>query len=86
MYAYKNDIIILVNQLHHFLHFPIHIGFDETAELPHPVIHMHHVITLLKLVQFLERHHHFALSGFIGFQLILMKTVKNLMIGVTYHR
>ena len=86
VYTNENNIIVFIEQFYHFLHFSVDIGTHQSTKNSHTMINMHQIIAQLKLIQLFERHHYFSLTCFIGFELIFVKTVENLMIGVTQHR
>ena len=77
----ENRIVIQVGEFYDFLHGFADAQAHQSGKLADAVIHVHHEIALLKLVKFLERERDFARSGFIGFQVVLVKTVEDLMIG-----
>ena len=52
--AYKDGIVVFVNNFDDFLHFPVDFRLEQTAETSHTVIDVHHVIAELELKQFLH--------------------------------
>ena len=54
---------------------------DQSAELTHAVIDMHHEVANLELLDLLQRERHLTTTGLVALQVVLMETVEDLMIG-----
>ena len=76
----KHHIIILIDNLDFFLISARLRHTHQTAELTYSVINMHHVITNLELLQFLDRKRHLTVTGTLAAQIVLVKSVKYLMV------
>ena len=60
VYADKNDIVILENQFDNFLRPTVDSGGLQAAETPDAVVDVHHIVAHFELVEFFQRHGHFA--------------------------
>ena len=78
--AYKNNIVVLINQFNGLLDASVHLCTYQSAELPHTVIDVYDIVAAGKLVKLLKRKRYLARTGLFAFQVELMETVKQLMI------
>ena len=78
--AYKNNIVILINQFNGLLNASVHLCTYQSAELAHTVIDVYDIVAAGKLVKLLKRERYLARTGLFAFQVELMETVKQLMI------
>ena len=74
------DILILKDKLQHFLRSISIRNAYQTGKPTDTMICMNHIVTRSKLIQLFERQSYFARTSLITFQVILMKTVEQLMI------
>ncbi len=78
--AHEQHITVAVNQANSFLYFSVNLGFHQTRKFPDPMIDVHHIVSLMQLVQLFQRDA--FLLWFPGFQLKPMVSLKNLVISV----
>ena len=72
---------MLIGDLDHLL-ITVALGHPhESTELADTMIHMHHIVANLKLLDLLQRKCHLTTAGLIALQVVLMETVEDLMIG-----
>ena len=76
---------MLVENLYHLLIDLFPSGIldrhpDQSAELTHTMIDMHHEVTDLKLLNLLQREGHLSTAGLITLEVILMETVEYLVV------
>ena len=77
------DLTAFVLQFDEFLQLAIDGRFYESAKLTDTMIHMHHVIAHLQLVELLERKQYLTFAGGIRPLLHLVIPLENLMVGKT---
>ena len=80
-----NDVIMLVDNLYLLLHLPAFVDANQATKAPYSMIHMHHIIANLELLQFSQGQRHLAPAGYFGTKGVLMETVKYLMVGKQAH-
>src|SRR5690554_6564878 len=79
----KHRIVVEVGELDHLLHLLADAQAYKAGKLTNAMIHMHHEITLLQLIEFLECECQLNRPCFVGLQAVLVKTVEDLMICKT---
>ena len=78
---HEYHIVVQIAYFDAFLRGAVHRGFHQAAEAPHAVVHVHHIVAHLNLVEFLERQCQFAAASAVAFEVVFVETVENLMVG-----
>ncbi len=55
VYGYKDDVLVLVDQLYHLLRMAVDIGAQQSGKASHSVIYVYDIVAGLYRAQFLER-------------------------------
>ena len=53
----------------------------QSAKLTDAMIHMHHIVAHLELLNLLQRQRHLTTTGLVALEVVLMEAVENLMVG-----
>lgn len=77
---HEQNIVIFVNQLDSLVYLAVLVDLDQTAETPHAVIDMHHIIAHAELIQLCDGHLFVALD--LAVDPIALVAVENLMVGI----
>ena len=79
--GYVDRVAILIDDLDHLL-VTIPLGHaHQSCKLTHPMIHMHHVVANLELLDLLQREGHLTTARLVALQVVLMETVEDLVVG-----
>ena len=81
MYGDVDAVAMLVENLYHLLIAVTLRHADETAELTHTMIYMHHVVADFELLNLLQRKGHLSATGLVALEVILMEAVEYLVVG-----
>lgn len=77
---HEQHVVILINQFNSLVHLAVLVDLDQTAETPHAVIDMHHIIAHAELIQLCDGHLLVALD--LAVDPIALVAVENLMVGI----
>ncbi len=78
---YEDDVVVLIHELDHLLGTAGHVGAQQPGKLADAVVHMHHIVAHLELVELLERQGHLARARTVAAQSVLVEAVKYLVVG-----
>ena len=73
-------VAVAVDQLDRLVRAPVLVDLDQTAEPPHAVIDMHHVIARFELVQLGDGH--LLVAPDLAVDAVTLVTVENLVVGI----
>ena len=74
-------VAVAVDQLDRLVRAPVLVDLDQTAEPPHAVIDMHHVIARFELVQLGDGH--LLVAPDLAVDAVTLVTVEELVVGIT---
>ena len=74
------NVVVLINQPDGFLHFSVHFGTDQPAELSDTMIDMYDIVTGRELVQLLQRQRELSASCLVAFEVEFVEAVEQLVI------
>ena len=74
-------VAVAVDQLDRLVRAPVLVDLDQTAEPPHAVIDMHHVIARFELVQLGDGH--LLVAPDLAVDAVTLVAVENLVVGIT---
>ena len=77
---HEQNIVIFINQLDGLVYLAVLVDLDQTAETPHAVIDMYHIIAHAELIQLCDGHLLVALD--LAVDPIALVAVENLMVGI----
>ena len=78
-------VVARVDYLDDLLHLVAVLHAHKAAEPPHAIVHVHHVVAQLELLQLLQRQRHLAAHGTFAAQVVLVVAVEYLMVGEKGH-
>ena len=81
MHVDEQHVAVLVDQLDRLVRAPVLVDLDQTAEPPHAVIDMHHVIARFELVQLGDGH--LLVAPDLAVDAVTLVTVEELVVGIT---
>ena len=85
MDGYEHHIVVAIDKLDDLLR-AIAVGHThEPGKTAHAMVNMYHIVARLKLREFLERDGHLAAAGLVAAEIVLMKTIEDLMVGEAGH-
>ena len=82
VYANEYRVVVAINQLDSFLHATIEIGGYQSGKLAYSVIHVHHIVAKLQLVEFFQSNDGFAASCVLRTKTYTVIAIKYLVIGI----
>ena len=80
VHMHEQNIVIFINQLDGLVYLAVLVDLDQTAETPHAVIDMYHIIAHAELIQLCDGHLLVALD--LAVDPIALVAVENLMVGI----
>ena len=81
MDRYVDAVAMLIGDLDHLL-VTVALGHpNQATELADTMIHMHHIVAYLELLDLLQRECHLTTAGLVALEVVFMETVEDLMIG-----
>ena len=85
VYRHEDDVVVLVDELYHLLHLPVHVGAKQSAEFSHSVVHVHYVVAHLYLVQLLQREGELTRACTVALETVFVEAVEYLVVGKHAH-
>ena len=81
VYGYKYNIVVLIDQFHDLLSGVAVWDTYKPCETAYTVVGVYYIVARAELVELLERQGHLATAGTVALEVVLVKTVEQLVVG-----